>query len=152
MGTTYGEHVKTRRGILGLSQRALAERSGVKQPMIAAIERDRREPSTASREALDAALILRPSAALNARRDAVRDVFAAVSLPTPRVFGSVARGDDRAGSDVDLLVDFTDRFDIADLFALEDELERMLTVHVDLVDARSSSPVVERARAEAVRL
>ncbi|UUT34327.1 helix-turn-helix domain-containing protein [Microbacterium elymi] len=56
----YGDFVRTRRDILGMSQRDLAERSGVKQPSIAAIERGRRDPSVAAKAALDAALRLAP--------------------------------------------------------------------------------------------
>ncbi|MFP5347853.1 MAG: multiprotein-bridging factor 1 family protein [Actinomycetes bacterium] len=47
-----------------MSQRELAERSGLKQPLIAAIEAGRRRPSDAARTALDRALAVRPSVAL----------------------------------------------------------------------------------------
>jgi 4-hydroxy-3-methylbut-2-enyl diphosphate reductase len=130
----------------------VAERSGVKQPYIASIERGRRDASVAARSALDAALALRPSAALAARRDAVRQVFVAARLGEPKVFGSVARGEDRIDSDLDLLVEFTDHHDIVDLLDLEDELRRLLTVRTELVDARARGVVVERAAAEAVPL
>ncbi|GEL94430.1 XRE family transcriptional regulator [Cellulomonas composti] len=152
MTTPYGQFVRARRQILGLTQRELAERSGVKQPLIAAIERGRRAPSEAAREALGASLELRPSTALAARRAQVRDVFLRSGLVEPRVFGSVARGQDGPSSDVDLLVPFSDKHDIVDLLDLEAELEELLTVHVDLVDARADGAVVERARAEAVAL
>lgn len=148
----YGEFVKRRRHILGMSQRDLAEKAGVKQPLIAAIERGRRSPSVATRAALDDALALRPSTALAARRDAVRATFRRMGLADPLVFGSVARRDDDFSSDVDLLVQFSDAHDIVDLLELEDELERILTVHVDVVDARASGGVVAHARAQAVEL
>src|SRR5699024_1578743 len=76
MTSEFGRSVRTRREILGLSQRDLAARSGVKQPLIAAIEKGRRVPSDAVRRSLDRALTLRPSAALVARREAIRDAFA----------------------------------------------------------------------------
>jgi predicted nucleotidyltransferase/DNA-binding XRE family transcriptional regulator len=148
----YGHFVRARRAVLGLSQRDLAARAGVQQPLIAAIEAGRRRPSAASRAALDRTLAIRPSLALEARRSEVLALFARAGLAEPRVFGSVARGEDRESSDVDLLVEFTEKHDIADLLALEDELEELLTVDVDIVDARASGRVTNDARAEAVKL
>ena len=43
-----------------------------------------------------------------------------------RLFGSVARGDDRPNSDVDLLVDMADDRSLLDLVALAQELEELL--------------------------
>lgn len=149
---SYGELLRTRREILGMSQREVADRAGVKQPYIAAIERGRREASAPVRAALDRALAVRPSAALTARKDAVRAVFADAGLPEPRVFGSVARGEDTTDSDLDLIVEFTDAHDIADLLELEDRLARLLTVRADVIDARSDGVAAARARAEAVPL
>ncbi|SDT70115.1 hypothetical protein SAMN04515669_6137 [Jiangella sp. DSM 45060] len=124
----------------------------MKQPLIAAIESGRRQPSDAARAALDQALAIRPSTALAARREQVRELFARAGLPQPRVFGSVARGDDDPSSDLDLIVDFTDRHDIVDLLTLEHDLEELLTVGVDVVDGRADGRVTEHARAEAVGL
>lgn len=152
METSYGQFVRARRQILGLTQRELAERSGVKQPLIAAIERGRRAPSDSTRAALDTSLAIRPSTALAARRSQVREILHGMGLPEPRVFGSVARGDDDPSSDVDLLVAFSDKHDIVDLLDLQAELEELLTVHVDVVDALANGAVVEHALAEAVAL
>ncbi len=52
------------------------------------------------------------------------------------VFGSWARQEQRAGSDLDLLVDF-DRPIGFEIVALKDELERRLGLPVDLVMRRS---------------
>jgi uncharacterized protein len=57
-----------------------------------------------------------------------------------RVFGSVARGEERPDSDVDLLVDLADDRGFSDYLALAEELERLLGRKVDLVLARSLSP------------
>lgn len=152
MATSYGEFLQQRREIMGMSQRELAERAGVKQPSIAAIERGHREPSSSVRAKLDRTLALRPSEALAVQKDSVRKAFADADLPEPRVFGSVARGDDTVDSDLDLIVDFTEAHDIADLLELEDRLARLLTVRTDVVDGRSDGLVVARARAEAVPL
>ncbi len=68
------------------------------------------------------------------------------------MFGSVARGDDQESSDLDLMVEFTDRHDIVSLLTLEHDLEKLLTVAVDIVDARAASRVLDHARNEAVKL
>ena len=48
---------------------------------------------------------MRPSQALHQHRDAVCLAAASYRVAHPRVFGSAMRGDDRDGSDLDLLVD-----------------------------------------------
>jgi predicted nucleotidyltransferase len=152
MAGRYGDLVRARRSILGISQRALAERAGVKQPLIAAIEAGHRRPSESARAALDRALAIRPSVALGARREEVRALFARAGLPEPRVFGSVARGDDHESSDLDLIVEFADRHDVVDLLTLEDALEELLTVPVDIVDARAEGRMLDHVHAEMVKL
>ncbi len=152
VAATFGEFVRLRRALLGLSQRDLADRAGVKQPLIAAIETGCREPSESARTALTTALAMRPSAALAARRDEVRGCFARAGLPAPQIFGSVAREDDDTTSDLDFIVEFTDHHDIVDLLVLQQELEDLLTVRVDIVDGRSRGSAVAAARAEAVAL
>ncbi len=51
----------------------------------------------------------------------------------PRVFGSVLKGRDLDGSDLDLLVDALPGATLFDLGALQIELEALLGVRVDLV-------------------
>lgn len=152
MVDAYGDYVRARRVILGLSQRALADRAGIQQPLIAAIEGGRRRPSEAARASLDRALAIRPSVALAAHAEEVREMFAGAGLPEPRIFGSVARGEDDVTSDLDLIVKFTGQHDIVDLLTLEHDLEELLTVRVDVVDGRAAGPVSGRALAEAVAL
>ena len=48
---------------------------------------------------------MKPSVALDQKRGAVREAASRFRAANPRVFGSVLRGDDRDGSDLDLLVD-----------------------------------------------
>ncbi|MGC5168143.1 nucleotidyltransferase domain-containing protein [Luteimicrobium sp. DT211] len=138
MDLVYGDLVRTRRALLGLSQRALAARSGVAQPLIAAIESGRRRATPETRAALEPELRLRPSDALGARRAQVLDVLERAGAGDPVVFGSVAAGTDTPESDLDLIVTLPAGSGIIDLLALEDELEQLLTVHVDLVSAGSS--------------
>jgi len=75
----------------------------------------------------------RPSAALLAGRGAVRKVLAGNGLTNPRVFGSVARGDDTEASDLDLLVDARAGTSLLDLVKAKHALEDVLHVPVDLV-------------------
>lgn len=148
----YGRRVRSRREALRLTQRDLTERSGVKQPLISAIESGKREPSVATREALDRVLAVRPSEVLRFRRQEALAVIERHRGAAPLVFGSVARGTDSPESDVDLLVTFAEDAGITDLLAMEDALAALLTVPVDVVSAGSSGRVIERARGEAVPL
>jgi predicted nucleotidyltransferase len=69
-----------------------------------------------------------------------------------RVFGSVARGQDRPDSDVDLLVDF-DTHGALPLIRLRRELDALLGERVDLTTPELLRPeIAERALAEAVPL
>lgn len=59
------------------------------------------------------------------------------------LFGSVARGEARPGSDVDLLVDFVPGQKSFDRFiALSDLLERLLGHRVELVTIEALSPFI----------
>jgi uncharacterized protein len=57
-----------------------------------------------------------------------------------RVFGSFARGDESATSDVDLIADFTDRKSLMDLVRIERELSERLGRNVDLLTEAALSP------------
>jgi len=138
MDVSYPRFVSSRRAILGLSQRDLARRSGVAQPLIAAIETGRRRATTQTATALDAALRLRPSQALAARRQEVLRRIEARGGHDPIVFGSVARGTDREDSDLDLIVTFPPGASLMDALDLRAELEDLLTVPVEVVSAGSS--------------
>ena len=48
---------------------------------------------------------MRPSAILDANREAVREAVRRYRTTNPRVFGSVLHGTDREDSDIDILVD-----------------------------------------------
>ena len=52
-----------------------------------------------------------------------------------RVFGSVARGEDRPDSDVDLLADFPPGLSLLGLDRLQADLEGILGTRVDLIPA-----------------
>ncbi|MGH9065013.1 MAG: nucleotidyltransferase family protein [Acidimicrobiales bacterium] len=71
-------------------------------------------------------------AALRARRAEIVRIAAARGASNIRVFGSVARGDATADSDVDLLVDFEPGRSLLDEAGLARELEELLGYHVDV--------------------
>ena len=135
-----------------MTQRELASASGVKQPLIAAVESGVRQPTATVRATLEDALRVRPSQILRVARDQVLAAVLASGAENVRVFGSVAHGTDRPDSDVDLLVTFPPGSDIVTLLSLEEVLAGLLTVPVDIVSAGSSGPVLAKALTEAVSL
>jgi predicted nucleotidyltransferase len=68
-----------------------------------------------------------------ARRGELREVLRRHGVTNARLFGSVARGDDHEGSDVDILVDFAPGTSLFDVLKIQDELELILGVEVDLI-------------------
>lgn len=76
---------------------------------------------------------MKPSEVLEKNRQAIRDATKRFNAANPRVFGSVARGEDRADSDLDILVDALPGTTLFDLGGLLEELQHILGVKVDLV-------------------
>lgn len=68
------------------------------------------------------------------------------------VFGSVARGEQRPGSDVDFLVEFERGASLLDLIKLQDDLEALLGCSVDVVSAGGLKTRDEHIRREAVQV
>ena len=68
------------------------------------------------------------------------------------VFGSVARGEARPDSDLDLLVDFEPGASLLDHVGLFQDLEELLGVGVDVVARSALKSRDEQIRAEAVDL
>ena len=88
---------------------------------------------------------MRPSIALNLKRNAVREAAGRFRTANPRVFGSVLHGTDLDGSDLDLLVDALPGATLFDLGGLQVELESLLGIHVDLLTP-SDLPTKFRAK------
>jgi len=127
--------IRGERRAAGLSQSRLARAAGVPQPNLSAYENGRRIPSPEVLERIKRALAVRPSARVEQHRDSIRVLVAEHHAVAPRIFGSVARGDDESGSDVDLLVDFTDEASLLDEIGLRLALADLLGVEVDVVAA-----------------
>lgn len=80
---------------------------------------------------------MRPSEALALNRAAIRRVVASRRACNARVFGSVLRGADTEGSDLDIVVDPTQDMTLMDVAVIQVELERLLGVSVDVLTPRA---------------
>ena len=81
----------------------------------------------------------RPSDALREHLAEVRAISSRYPVRNPRV-DSVARGEDRTGSDLDLLVDPTERTSLFDVAGLQIDLEDLLGVKVDVATPGALRP------------
>jgi predicted nucleotidyltransferase len=69
---------------------------------------------------------MKPSEVLEKNRQAIREATKRFNATNPRVFGSVARGEDRADSDLDILVDTLPGTTLFDLGGLLEELKDIM--------------------------
>lgn len=136
----------------GLTQKELSALSGVAQPNIAAYEKGTRNPSAQMIERLAAAAKPRPSTVLSKHREAIRAIAAQHKALDVMVFGSVARGEDRPGSDLDLLVRFRPDASLFDLTGLAEDVEELTGVHVDVISEGGLREGHNEIRAQAVAL
>ncbi len=88
---------------------------------------------------------MKPSEALESKKQAVIDATAKYKVTNARVFGSVVRGSDVDGSDLDVLVDPLPGATLFDLGGLQDELQELLGVPVDLLTPGDLPPSVLEA-------
>jgi predicted nucleotidyltransferase len=70
---------------------------------------------------------MKPSEVLEKNRQAIREATGRFNAVNPRVFGSVARGEDRPGSDLDILVDALPGSTLFSLGGLQFALEQLLS-------------------------
>ncbi|WP_042726503.1 MULTISPECIES: XRE family transcriptional regulator [unclassified Curtobacterium] len=140
-----------------LTQVQLAVRAGVTQSVISTYENGRRDPSLAALQRLlraagfTATIELEPieeppplRERVAAARSELRDIVHRFGGRNPRLFGSVARGQDGPESDVDLMVDLGTGLGIFALMRMQDEAEQLLCARVDVVDAAGMDPRVVR--------
>jgi len=76
---------------------------------------------------------MKPSKALQTHREDIRKAAIARKACNVRVFGSVLKGEDEEGSDLDILVDPLPGATLFDLGGLQVDLEEILGVPVDLL-------------------
>ncbi len=135
----------------GLTQAELGQRCGVTQSVISVYEAGRRQPSVPTLTAMIAATGYELELSISKPRRGVqrltgpvgrrlrrrrREVVALATRHGVRVlgvFGSVARGEDRPDSDVDLLVELPTGMGLFALARVQNELEALLGSPVDLV-------------------
>lgn len=76
---------------------------------------------------------MRASEALSLHRAQIREIALRHRVSSVRVFGSALRGDDVAGSDLDLLVEPTPQTTLMDIGAIRFELKKLLGLEVDVL-------------------
>ncbi len=76
---------------------------------------------------------MRPSEVFEQNRALIRRMVADRRVTNPRVFGSVLHGDDKDGSDIDIVVDLLPDTTLFDLGGLQIDLQEALGVPVDVV-------------------
>jgi predicted nucleotidyltransferase/DNA-binding XRE family transcriptional regulator len=162
---TAAELLREARQRAGLSQRELAARAAVAQSVISAYESGRRRPALETLQRLIRAtgthmiVGLLPDSGrapfsgelgrrVRRHRDDIVRIAAAHGASNVRIFGSVARGEERPGSDLDVLIDLEPSSGLFTLMRLERDLEALLGVDVDVIPADSIKP---GARADAER-
>ena len=67
----------------------------------------------------------------------IREVLRPYNPSLIGVFGSYARSNHQPGSDIDLLVEIDEKFNLLDLIGIEQQLSEMLKTKIDLVTLRS---------------
>ncbi|CAN5224246.1 hypothetical protein BH20ACT22_BH20ACT22_23540 [soil metagenome] len=131
-----------------LTQGELARRSRTSQSAVAAYESGAKVPTSETLDRLlratGASIGTQPLPVENRRtvvlakllrehRDEILDVAASNGAANVRVFGSVARSEERQGSDVDLLVDMAPGRSLLDQVRLRRALTDLLGAEVDVV-------------------
>jgi predicted nucleotidyltransferase/DNA-binding XRE family transcriptional regulator len=153
--------LRSARRTAGLTQVELAARAGVAQSVISAYEAGRRQPGWSTLVALVEAtgMELRVQVLpaprrlrhlsgpvgqrLLRHRRKVLSVAGDHGVRNVHVFGSVARGEDRPDSDVDLLVDLPQGMGLFGLGRMRSELEGVLGARVDIVPSGDLKPDVK---------
>lgn len=77
---------------------------------------------------------------IDVNRQQLADICHAHDVVFLGLFGSTARGEARADSDIDLLVRFSTRKSLLSVLALQEQLEHVFHKRVDLVTEAALSP------------
>jgi hypothetical protein len=89
---------------------------------------------------------------LRARRQKILAIASEHHASNVRVFGSVARGQDSSGSDIDLLVDMKPNGSLLDQVRLQRALTELLGIEVDVLSSNGLLPRDSAILDEAVPL
>ncbi|MCL2540984.1 MAG: nucleotidyltransferase domain-containing protein [Nocardioidaceae bacterium] len=126
----------------GMSQRQIAESLGISQPAV----------SQQLKFAPDIEVV-QPGDLLEAARPVLKEVASGRGYRRLAVFGSVARGEARPGSDIDLIVESPEGASSFDFLRFKQLLEQVLGREIDLVDYGGLKPKLDDdIRREAVLL
>jgi hypothetical protein len=94
---------------------------------------------------------MKPSIALLAHRDEVREVLERFRMCNPRIFGSASRNEDTEKSDLDILVDAPAGASLYDLAQVELELEAILGCKVEVLTKGFMAPdVLDRVETDLI--
>jgi predicted nucleotidyltransferase/DNA-binding XRE family transcriptional regulator len=144
------ELIREARRAAGLTQHELARRAATSQSAIAAYESGGKVPTVETLERLLRAAGQRLGSSsvpsrerrstrlnrlLRSNRQKILAIARAHHASNVRVFGSVARGQDTSGSDVDLLVDMDRNSSLLDQVRLGRALTELLGTKVDVVSS-----------------
>ena len=81
----------------------------------------------------------------------VTSILATYGAKKISIFGSYARGEANPKSDMDIIVEFSERKTLLDIVGIEQELSEALGIKVDLLTEKSISPyLVDRIKKEMV--
>lgn len=117
----------------GAPQRAIATSARVSQPFVSQVVAAHRGRFVPTSEL---------GYLLASHRSEVQRIAAAYRCGDVAVFGSVARGEDRPGSDIDLLVDIPEDMGLLTMARMEQEIADTIGAPVDVAPARLLKPEV----------
>jgi predicted nucleotidyltransferase len=110
---------------------------------------DLRPPGRLERTGKDGGL----RAVLLRKKDLIRSIAQARGARSIRLFGSVARGEERPDSDIDVLVEFEPGRSLLDLIGLENDLAGVLGRRVEVITEKGAKPhMLKAALRDAVRI
>lgn len=90
---------------------------------------------------------------LQAKRQAIIEIANSYGVSNLRIFGSVARGEERSDSDIDFLVDIAQGVSLLDYIGFIQELEDLLSCKVDVAEPETLHPrIKDQVMQEAVPL
>ena len=82
------------------------------------------------------------SKTLKNSREEILNIAGKYGAKNIRVFGSVARGEEKQGSDIDIIVEMKQGSSLLDIIAIKQDIEDLLGRKVDVVTEASISPYI----------